>query len=66
MTRKDYEMIAKRISEAVEAAKLREKWSVHKEDPVGTLDDLAAALGGDFHAQNPNFDRTRFMAACGL
>lgn len=59
MTRKHYEAIA---------AAIREESDAFPTDLVvrGTLERLASALGGVFAADNPRFDRARFLAACGI
>lgn len=59
MTRKHFEEIA-----AVFNNKLRD----YPDDPVrrACLRDVAAGLCGTFAKANPQFDRRRFMDACGF
>lgn len=57
MTRKDYVLIAKVIADIVS--------DFGQEEPVQPsliAEELADALAGD----NPNFDRERFLTACGV
>ena len=58
MTRKHFEAIAWQINEH----------RVHSEVPgvSMTLDILAHQLAHSFEGFNPNFDRARFLDACGV
>lgn len=64
MTKKDFEAIA--------AAFKRQKDFHEVALPAGdavvkvALQDLATDLSAHFKASNPNFDRTRFIRACGF
>jgi len=55
MSRKNFEAIAKAISEASECDNMEELLSV-------LLNDLCR----HFLTENPNFDRDRFLTACGF
>jgi hypothetical protein len=60
MTRTDYELVA---------GVLRTQWET--EDALHPLVDavmnaLARKLADAFQSANPRFDRTRFLAACGV
>ena len=58
MTRKHFEAIAWQINEHRQ----------HSQVPGAsqTLDILARQLAHSFEGFNPNFDRARFLAACGV
>lgn len=58
MTRKDYELIAA----ALKDARLPDPSSQHAIQHELCCKDVAYALQSD----NPRFDRTRFLKACGL
>ena len=56
MTRKDYQAIAEAI-----------KSTLHDNVPaVDIAYTIAANLADVFAADNPRFDRSRFLAACGI
>ena len=60
MTRKDYELIAAATRDALHSAR---PWSEDKEEGIRlTARSIADALAAD----NPRFDRSRFLAACGV
>ena len=60
MTRKDYELIAGAVRDALHSAR---PWSEDKEDGIRlAVRSIADALAAD----NPRFDRSRFLAACGV
>jgi len=58
MTRRDYVKIALAVRSAKNAAEMP--------DTVVTLRTLANDLADDFALMNPNFDRVRFLSACGF
>ena len=67
MTRKDYVMIADAIRELLadidrESPGMRE---VLRGERMGVA-SVARRLADQLHSDNTRFDRTRFMAACGL
>ena len=66
MTKKDYIKFAKMILEQREAIH-RDEWdlSVH-ELKNETVTEISERLAVIFAADNPNFDRSRFLKACGL
>jgi hypothetical protein len=57
MSKKHFEAIARTIRFQVDAADTYVR---------GILRDLADDLCTEFRAANPNFDRDRFMKACGF
>lgn len=59
MTRKDYELIAKTIH----ATRFGHD---HDEDATRGIDAVAEALTTQLKRDNPNFDRERFLRACGV
>lgn len=59
MTKKHYEAIAFTIDRA------REKFR-DDHDATRALDDLARSLAVYFKQDNPSFQRSRFLAACGI
>jgi hypothetical protein len=65
MTRKDYVMIAAAIRDAREAVamELGEHHSRHVADAA--MRDAANYIADGCKADNPRFDRSRFLAACG-
>ncbi len=58
MSRKDYEAIAADIARSMDRT-----LSPHAE---AVLRMLARDLAGTFEADNPRFDRDRFLVACGV
>lgn len=67
MTRKDYILIAAAIRELLvdidrESPGMRE---VLRGERMGVA-SVARRLADQLHSENTRFDRTRFMAACGL
>jgi len=63
MTRKHFVAIAKIITECREAY-----WKSPEAKDVGdaTLDNVAYLMSSYLATQNPNFDRGRFLEACGI
>lgn len=61
MTRKDYELIAKRISDQIELT----HFSNDNHSARMSLRSLARNLAEDLAKGNQRFDRDRFLAACG-
>ena len=59
MTRKDYELIAS----AIRRAKAAQGGSVGQQ--IGST-DCAYTLAASLAAENPRFDRVRFLKACGV
>lgn len=54
MTKKDYQLIAKELQWADNHG-----WTDH-------IELMAESLADAFEADNPNFDRDKFLAACGI
>jgi len=59
MTRKDYIMIAEIIA-------FNQEQFVEGEDGHTLLKILANQFANELQADNPRFDRARFLAACGV
>ena len=59
MTRKDYVMIA-------ETLRMNRKDFNKGEDGLMLLDILAHQFSNSLEADNPRFDRARFLVACGV
>lgn len=55
MTRKDYVLIAKVLND----------FQTDENIPVDDRNAIAYDLADAFQAENPNFDRRRFLVACG-
>ena len=56
MTRKDYQLIANVFNDLAQVIELK-----------GTVaENLIKMLADDLQADNPRFDRARFLAACGV
>lgn len=64
MTRKHFEALAKLIANA--ERKLMRGDLIHDAAVTQTLDIIATDLADFCAAQNPRFDRARFLSACGL
>lgn len=62
MTRKDYELIAQLIRDQLDAASNDSA----KEHAHAYLGALAKDMAHEFAANNPRFDRARFLKACGV
>ena len=61
MTRKDYELIARALNRA------NENWQgFEEENPQVVITAICAYLAKELVQDNPRFDRTRFLSACGL
>lgn len=60
MTRRDYELIAG-VFATTEAVCARSAWDAVWRDRTRVANAMADALAAD----NPRFDRARFLAACG-
>ena len=56
MTRKDYELIAGVFAGIAEIVDINET--------IGA--DIAERLADEFEAENPRFNRARFLSACGV
>ncbi len=61
LTKKYYEMIASAI--AAEHAQ-RKHWGEHVHNEA--IESIALNLASAFAADNPKFDRARFLKACGV
>ena len=59
MTRKDYEAIAAAIKEVVDS----NRWF---KGNLGGIQATAKAMADVMAADNPRFDRARFLKACGV
>jgi hypothetical protein len=65
MSRKDYELIAACIHRS-RMVKSLERDNKHRLQAIDGIKLVAIDLASTFAADNPNFDRERFMAACGF
>ena len=63
MTKKHYEAIAAIIASTYNNAKL---YPTAAEKHCEILEITASRLADDFQTDNKNFDRARFLAACGI
>jgi hypothetical protein len=59
MTRKDYVMIA-------EILRFNRKDFIEGEDGFSLINILAHQIANGLEADNPRFDRARFLTACGV
>ncbi len=60
MTRKDYVLIAEAIKRA------NENWEGFAPEAALAIEGLAKSLSVQLVIDNPNFDRARFLEACGV
>lgn len=65
MTRKDYELIAAAINEAAETVR-RENNSGFIHTLGSAMDLTAVQIAKALAADNPRFDRAKFLQACGV
>ena len=69
MTRKDYEMIAQAVRDALPDLSEREPGAPLADDTHAALSHLRTAadyIADGCKADNPRFNRKRFIAACGF
>ena len=69
MTRKDYVIIARAIKFAVEETSIEDGTygcAVVNRDSILTIQLLVNRLCGELYKDNYNFDKERFIEACGL
>jgi len=59
MTRKDYEIIAKAITEAF-------AWEIGKKEGEHAISRVAHILANSLRNDNPRFNEDKFLKACGL
>jgi hypothetical protein len=62
MTRKDYVLIAETIKGAINY----EQTFNNNQEKVDGFKSLSLALASTLEADNPRFDRSRFLSACGV
>ena len=62
MTRKDYVMIAETIKGSINYEQSFNK----NQDGANALKFLAITLASTLEADNPRFERARFLSACGV
>jgi hypothetical protein len=65
MTKKDYELVAKVINKEL-AGSWALSTQVQKEDMVQATKDIIYGLAVAFQTENPLFNRSKFLTACGL
>jgi len=66
MTRKDYKLIAEVLKRAYQS-KLEtedETGQIEEEDPCCVIFAVAVSLANQFGAENPRFDRNKFLNEC--
>lgn len=63
LTRKDYKAIARYISETKPANGMPVDWQA---GCYAACERIGLLLANHFEADNPRFDRARFLKACGL
>lgn len=67
MTRKDYELIARVVSQVEPNVTVTRYCGDDVDRPHVTMRDrLAHAFADELAAENPRFDRARFLKACGV
>ena len=67
MTKKDYELIAKKIYYLTTVSMIAGRGEVVKKEQILTvLDCLAEHLAEGLEKDNPKFDEDKFIKACGL
>lgn len=69
MTKKDYELIAQVIRDRFENSQLLDRLNFtvkEVEATEATITDLAYYMSSRLAQDNPNFDRKRFLEACGI
>lgn len=70
MSKKHYEAVARRVKDRLDAATTEHSGglidSTAKKAVHAAMRELARDLAVDFREDNPNFDRQRFLTACGF
>ncbi len=69
LTKKHFEMIARRIKQQVEGIRTTTTTITsrpEKDRALARLNDLACDMAFDFRRENENFDESRFIKACGF
>ncbi len=70
MTKKDYELIARNVSQARKFARFQVDSGNHTEEAGAgascALDDFSREIADSLECLNPAFNRARFLAACGV
>lgn len=66
MTKKDYVSIASVMHHQLHSREIRADYPIFDDVVVGSLRTLANKFADSFAAGNPQFDRERFMTACGF
>ena len=64
MTRKDYELIAGAVARSRQASSLTKR-APERQAKADALRLVATDLAATLAADNPRFDKERFLAACG-
>lgn len=66
LTRKHFEMVARNIAAEVTTVD-QNSFNIDQQNAVlVSMRNLAINLCTEFRAENPNFDATRFLKACGF
>jgi hypothetical protein len=67
MSRKHYNAVASVLSgQLTGPAPLTASWDVERQTERRVIENVARGLSNLFADDNPNFDRERFLAACGV
>lgn len=66
MSKKDYIKFAKMINERLETCKDKHYPASERLIAKMTIESLAVEIADIFSDDSPNFNRSRFMAACGI
>ena len=65
-TRKHYEIIARNIKGSIADVAIAEEGSPERRvAKINAIEMVARSLALEFERDNPRFDRTRFLVACG-
>lgn len=66
MTRKDYILIAKSIYRSKMVKEATEKNKIKRQAMIDALHLVANDLAGSLYGDNPQFNRDKFLTACGF
>jgi hypothetical protein len=67
LSRKTYVAVAEILSGQLEGlAPITESWDIERQTERRVIENVARGLSNLFADDNPNFDRDRFLAACGV
>ena len=70
MSKQNYVMIARQIRASIESIRCRENisqyWVAHMDGGIEALENFAKRLCEGLLDDNPNFDKDKFLVACGV